>query len=70
MRVKRKKNTLGTGEERRAERMGGEEKTSASETMKGAVQTAIGYLTWGFLHIFNAELAAGCSCLPGCLSHG
>lgn len=55
--------------------MGGEEKTdAASETMKGTVQTAIGYLTWGLLHIFIAEIAAGWSCLPGrglgCLSHG
>lgn len=55
--------------------MRGEEKTDqASKTMKETVKTAIGCLTWGLLHIFNAEVAAGWPCLLGrglgCLSHG
>lgn len=54
--------------------MGGEEKTDeASKNMKETIKTVIGYLTWSLLHIFNAEVAAGWSCLLGrglgCLSH-
>lgn len=41
--------------------MGGEEKKTneASKAMKGTAKTAIDYLAWGLMQIFNTEVASG-----------